>query len=170
MYGICDYGRMIADQGRTRAYVESLQQHVTPASVVVDIGTGTGVFALLAAHLGARKVYAIEPSDVIEFGRLIAAENGLDERVEFIQGLSTDVQLPEPVDVIVFDIHGILPANERSLFAIMDARDRFLAPGGTLVPQRETMWAALVEAAALHHENVGVLSGDVFGIDMTAMS
>jgi len=169
-YRLSDYGRMIADEGRTGAYAESLKRLVTPRSVVVDIGTGTGIFAVLAARLGARKVYAIEPSDVIEFGRLIAAHNGLDERVEFIQGLSTDVQLPEPADIIVFDIHGILPANERSLSAIMDARDRFLAPGGALIPRRETMWASLVEAAALHHENVGVLAGEVFGIDMTAMS
>jgi precorrin-6B methylase 2 len=169
-YRLSDYGRMIADEGRTGAYAESLKRLVTPRSVVVDIGTGTGIFALLAARLGARKVYAIEPSDVIEFGRLVAAQNGLDERVEFIQGLSTDVQLPESADIIVFDIHGILPANERSLSAIMDARDRFLAPGGALIPRRETMWASLVEAAALHHENVGVLAGEVFGIDMTAMS
>src|SRR6185436_18926126 len=119
MYRLREYGQMIADLGRTAAYAKALERRVTPDSVVVDIGTGTGIFALLAARLGARKVYAID------YGRRIAAANGLSERIEFIQGFSTDVQLAEQADVIVSDIHGVLPAHDRSLFAIIDARDRF---------------------------------------------
>jgi protein arginine N-methyltransferase 1 len=169
MYGLYNYGELIADEGRTRAYAESLKRHVTPASVVVDIGTGTGIFALLAARLGARKVYAIESSDAITFGRPVAAQNGLDRRVEFIQGVSTHIQLPEKADLIVSEIHGVLPAYRRSLFSIMDARDRFLAPTGCLIPRRETLWAALVEAATLHQKIAGVWGKNVFGIDMTAI-
>jgi protein arginine N-methyltransferase 1 len=114
-------------------------------------------------------VYAIEPSDAIQFGRRVAVENGLDGRVQFIQGVSTEVQLPEKADIVVSDIHGVLPAYQRSLFSIMDARDRFLAAGGCLLPRRETLWLAIVEAAALHHEIVSVWGKDVFGVDMTAI-
>ena len=169
MYRLREYGQMIADLGRTAAYAKALERRVTPDSVVVDIGTGTGIFALLAARLGARKVYAIDPSDAIDYGRRIAAANGLSERIEFIQGFSTDVQLAEQADVIVSDIHGVLPAHERSLFAIIDARDRFLVPGGSLIPCRETLWAAVVEAAMPHHEIAGIWGSDVFGLDMTAV-
>ena len=169
MYRLREYGQMIADLGRTAAYAKALERRVTTDSIVVDIGTGTGIFALLAARLGARKVYAIDPSDAIEYGRRIAAANGLSERVEFIQGLSTGIHLPEKADVIVSDIHGVLPAHERSLFAIIDARDRFLVPGGSLIPCRETLWAALVEAATPHHEIAGIWGDDVFGLDMTAV-
>ena len=136
---------------------------------MVDIGTGTGIFALFAARLGARKVYAIEADDAIMFGRRIAAQNGLDGRVEFIQGLSTEVQLPEKADLIVSEIHGVLPAYQRSLVSIIDARDRFLNPGGCVIPRRETLWAALVEAAPLHQKIADVWGKDVFGIDMTAV-
>src|SRR5258705_5435919 len=160
---------MIADQGRTQAYAESLRRCVTPSSVVVDIGTGTGVFALLAARLGACKAYAIDPSDAIQFGRRIAAKNGLDKRIEFIQGISTQIQLPERADIIVAEIHGILPAHQRSLISLMDARDRFLAAGGCLIPRRETLWAAVVEATTLHEQTVGVWGKDILGIDMTAI-
>jgi protein arginine N-methyltransferase 1 len=170
VYKLFEYARMIADQGRTQAYAESLRRCVTSSSVVVDIGTGTGVFALLAARLGARKVYAIDPSDAIQFGPRIAAENGLDRRIEFIHGISTQIQLPERADVIVAEIHGILPAHQRSLFSLMDARDRFLAAGGCLIPRRETLWAAVVEATALHEQTVGVWGKDILGIDMTAVA
>ena len=168
-YALRDYAGMILDEGRTQAYVESLKRRVTTESVVLDIGTGTGVFALLAARLGARKVYAIEPNDVVHFGRHVAAQNGLDQRVEFIEGLSTEVELPEKVDVIVFDIHGVLPAHERSLFSVIDARDRFLAPSGSLIPCRDTLWAALADVPTRYRDAAGVWSEDVFGIDMTAI-
>lgn len=160
---------MIVDEGRTAAYAESLKRLVTPASVVVDIGTGTGILALLAGRLGARKVYGIDPGDAIQFGRRIAQENGLDQRVEFIQGVSTEVRLPEKADIIVSDLHGVLPAYERSLLSIMDARDRFLTSDGCLIPRRETLWVAVVEAAALHRETAGVWGDDVYGMDMSAV-
>src|SRR5207249_3359269 len=50
-----------------------------------------------------------------------------------------------------------------------DARDRFLNPGGCVIPRRETLWAALVEAAPLHQKIADVWGKDVFGIDMTAV-
>ena len=48
MYRVVDYGDMIADAVRMNAFVAALRAAVTPGCVVVDIGTGTGIFALLA--------------------------------------------------------------------------------------------------------------------------
>src|SRR5881397_1050838 len=99
MYSIIGYGAMVADRVRTDAYCEALRQAVKPGAVVLDIGTGTGIFAFLASYFGARKVYAIEPSDAIQLAREIAAANCCQERIEFIQALSTKVDLPERADV-----------------------------------------------------------------------
>ena len=65
MYSIENYGEMIADHIRIDAYVRALKAAIKPGSVVLDIGTGTGIFALLACRLGARRVFAIEPGAVI---------------------------------------------------------------------------------------------------------
>ncbi|MGA9378220.1 MAG: 50S ribosomal protein L11 methyltransferase, partial [Phormidium sp.] len=100
MYSISGYGSMIADKGRMDAYVKALRQTVKPDSVVVDIGTGTGIFALLACQFGAKKVYAIEPSDAIQVAKEIAGKNGYGDRIIFIQDISTKVQLPELAKVI----------------------------------------------------------------------
>jgi protein arginine N-methyltransferase 1 len=145
-YGIDGYGKMILDKSRTNAYADALRAVVRDGSVVLDIGTGTGILAFLACRFGARKVYAIEPGDVIQLARQAAAANGFADRIEFIHEMSTRVDLREKVDVIVAEIHGVLPAFEKSLMSIMDARERFLAPGGRLIPQKETLWAALVHA------------------------
>jgi len=57
------------------AYVEALRRTVTPGSLVLDVGTGAGILALVACRFGARRVYAIEPSNIVEVGREIASAN-----------------------------------------------------------------------------------------------
>ena len=89
---------MIADRLRTNAYSEALRRVVKRGTVVLDIGTGSGILALLACRFGARKVYAIEPSDAIQIAREIAAANGCQEHIEFIQKVSTQTELPERAD------------------------------------------------------------------------
>ena len=109
MYNISAYGKMIADAPRIDAYVSALREAMKPDSVVVDVGSGPGFFAIMACRWGARRVFAIEPSDVIQVGRDAAREYGFDDRIEFIQDLSTKVTLPEQADVIVSDLRGVLP-------------------------------------------------------------
>ena len=48
MYNILDYAEMMADQERVKAYAEALQRVLDDDSIVLDIGTGAGIFALLA--------------------------------------------------------------------------------------------------------------------------
>lgn len=168
MYSINGYGHMIADAVRMEAYVGALRAKVKPGAVVLDIGTGTGIFALIACQLGARRVYAIEPSDAIAVGREIARANGYGATIEFIQGLSTAVTLPERADVIVSDLRGVLPFCTRHLPAIADARRRHLAPGGTLIPQRDTLWLACVEAPEAYAHVAGPWFEGAYGLDLRA--
>ena len=102
-------GRMIADELRRDAFTRAMRQAITPESVVLDIGTGTGIFALLACQFGARKVYAIEPDDAIQVARQLSSANGNAERIKFFQDTSTKVTLPERAVVIVSDMGGALP-------------------------------------------------------------
>ena len=82
----------------------------------------------------------MEPSDAIAVAKEIAQVNGLGDRIEFIQAMSIDVSLPERADVIVSDLHGVLPALPgNDLTSIIDARQRLLTPRGTLIPARESL-------------------------------
>jgi protein arginine N-methyltransferase 1 len=168
MYSLSGHGRMMASSLRMDAYVQAVRNSVTPGSVVLDIGTGTGIFALLAAKFGARRVYAIEPSDAIQVARDMAVANGYADRIHFMQDLSTGVTLPERVDVIVSDLRGILPFFRHHIPSLVDARRRFLVPGGRLIPQRDTLWTAVVEAPDLYAEQVDSWDDQRYGLDMQA--
>lgn len=168
MYSVAHYGRMIADKVRMDAYAEALRRSVRPGSVVLDIGTGTGIMALLACRYGARKVFAIEPGNAIQVAREIAAANGFADRIEFIQAASTDVSLPERADVMVSDLRGVLSFHQKHLLVIADARERFLTPGGILIPARDTLWAALVEAPDLYSDQVAPAQSDGFAFHWDA--
>ncbi len=137
---------MIGDRTRMEAYNRAMKQSVTPDSVVLDIGTGTGIFALLACQLGAKKVYAIETNPAIEVGKQAAVANGYRDKIEFIQDLSTNVKLPELADVIISDLRGVLPLFQQHIGSLADARTRLLRPGGVLIPQQDNIWVSVVEA------------------------
>jgi protein arginine N-methyltransferase 1 len=169
MYSILEYGMMLGDARRAEAYAGALKQAIRPGCSVVDLGSGTGVFSLLACRYGARKVYAIEPnSDATQVAREIARANGFADQIEFYEARAQDVELPEQVDVIVADLRGILPIVPANIPTVMNARDRFLKPGGILLPRRDQLFAAVVEAKALWEALAKPWKKFDFGFDFTA--
>lgn len=165
MYSLSEYGSMIADRVRMDPYVYALKATVGPESVVLDLGAGTGIHALLACKFGARQVYAVEPSEAIYLAQELARANGFADRITFIRDLSTRVDLPEQVDLIVSDLRGILPLFGTHIPSIIDARKRHLAPGGQLIPKQDTLWIALVEARNAYKELIKPWSSP-YGLEM----
>jgi len=153
LYSLGGYGAMIRDRVRTGAYCQAMALAVKPGDVVVDLGAGAGIFTLHACRLGARLVHAIEPNDAIQVAREVVHANGFSKQVTFHQAMSFQVDLPERCDVLVTDPRGVLPLYEKAIPTIVDARHRLLKPGGVLIPQQDTMRAALVEAPDIYQEH-----------------
>jgi type I protein arginine methyltransferase len=167
MYSLHFYGQMLADVRRMDAYAAALREVVNRDSVVMDLGCGPGVFALLACKLGARRVYAVEPNNVIGLAREAAAANGWADRIEFFDKLSTEITLPEPATIIVSDLRGVLPFFQQHIPAIIDARKRLLARDGVLIPRRDILWAAVIEAPEQYAELVSPWENQ-FDLDLSA--
>lgn len=145
---------MAFDAIRNAAYAAALQRVITPDSVVLDLGCGLGVHGLLAARAGARKVFLVDPEIVVHSAVEIARHNGLGDRVQGFQGRIEEVTLPEKVDVIISVFTGNLLYSEDLLPSLFCARDRWLKPGGHLVPDHAELLFAPVSAPALHDEQV----------------
>ncbi len=159
---------MTLDRIRNQAYAETLSKVITPESTVLDLGTGLGIHGLLAAQLGAKRVYLVEPEDIIAVAEQISQTNGYGDRVKCFQGRIEDVNLPEPVDVIVSVFTGNFLLEEDLLPSLFYARDKYLKPGGVLVPQRAVMEAVPICAPQLHQEEIGMWSEAYMGIDFSA--
>ncbi len=144
-----EHRHYLQDHIRLTAFRQAIQELVVPGSVVVDLGSGTGVLGLLACKAGATRVYSIEETSLIEVAREICQANGFTDRTSFIKELSTRVELPEPADVILADQIGHFGFEAGLFDYFSDARRRFLKPSGTTIPQRITFCLAPVEHEAL---------------------
>lgn len=151
--------RLLRDEVRNRLFFEALQKHITSETRVLDIGAGSGVWAITAAKLGAKKVVAIE-SDSAMIPVLVnhVRENGVADAVEIIHGLSQDVLSRHKFEVIISETIGNSAFEEHIAPIMIDARKRFLARGGVVIPQK----VALVAAPAFHETETTTALGVPF--------
>jgi type I protein arginine methyltransferase len=154
MYNLRQFSAMLADRIRMDAYVAAIEKTVREGNTVVDLGCGPGVFALLACKSGARRVYAIDVNGIVEFGRHLAALNGLSDRIHFLHGDSRHMHLPERADVIISDVRGALPLFSGAVATLQDASRRLLCEHGRLIPLSDTLFCALVELPDAYSEIV----------------
>lgn len=155
--------RMLADRVRHEAFRAALELAIRPGeSTVADIGAGLGVLAFFARQLGAREAWLYDPGPALALAETIAARNGIDG-LHFVPERSLDVEDPPRVDVVVAEVLGNFAYEEDVLETLRDAQ-RFLKPGGTLIPASIEQWAAPVTTDRFERElaswrNVG------FGLD-----
>jgi hypothetical protein len=127
---------MLNDKTRTSSYLESIRRNVQAGDVVLDIGTGTGIYAMAAARAGARHVYAIEAGPIARAAKALFKVNGLSDRITLLRGWSTNLWLPERADVLISEVIGNEPLAEGVVGVTKDALKRLLKPDARLVPSR----------------------------------
>jgi hypothetical protein len=142
--------RMLMDSTRVEAYRRAINRVVRPGQHVVEVGTGTGILAALAAQAGAR-VTAIERYAVLEMAREVVRRSGVEDRVEFIRGRSDLVAVDEPADLLLTELVGNRILNEGLLEVTLDARQRMLRPGAQLLPRRIAILAQLCFSGRFAH-------------------
>ncbi|KAG2738284.1 S-adenosyl-L-methionine-dependent methyltransferase [Suillus brevipes Sb2] len=109
--------------------------------VVLDVGCGTGILSLLAAKSGAKHVYAVDASDIAERVEQIVKANGLEHVITVIRGKIEEISLlndVEYVDIIISEWMGCALLYESMFDSVLQARDRFLKPEGSVTPSPAT--------------------------------
>src|SRR5688572_7904351 len=135
--------RMLADRVRHEAFRAALKQAIRPGvSTVADIGAGTGVLAFFARELGASEVWLYDPGPALTLAEIVAARNAI-EGLQFVPARSLDVVDPPRVDIVVAEVLGNFAYEEDVLETLRDAQ-RFLVPGGTLIPAAIEQWVSPV--------------------------
>ena len=158
---------MLVDDVRTGAYGQAISRVVKAGDIVVDVGCGSGILSLMARRAGAKHVYAIESEAVIEMAKLVAAKNGYQDKITFFNDVSFNVELPEKADVIVTETLGTFGFEEGILGSLTDARDRFLKPGGKLIPHSLELFLVPVEMPQFYEHVVDFWVNGCQGFDFS---
>lgn len=160
---------MLADKPRMQAYLAAIENNELSGKVVMDVGSGTGVLAMFAARAGAKKVYAVEASDFATVSKELIEANGFGDVIEVVHGKVEDIEISEPVDVIISEWMGFYLLHESMLASVLFARDKFLAPGGVLLPSSATIMMAPVSLEAWWAAKLQPWA-DVYGLDFSLLA
>jgi protein-L-isoaspartate O-methyltransferase len=139
---------MMNDARRNAAWDKALRNAIRPGMHVLEIGTGAGMLALMAARAGAEKVITCEKDEVVAgLARELAACNGYADRIVVITKRSQDIKLgsdlERPADLLFCDLFADKFFDFDPLSAISDARQRLLAPGAPAIPAAGALRLAL---------------------------
>ena len=130
---------MLMDEVRTSQYRNAILNNKLDFKdkIVMDVGAGSGILSLFAAQAGARKVYAIEGSNMADNARKLIESNGFGDIIEVIQSKIEDIpedRIGKIIDVIVSEPLGTFLLNERMLETYVIARQKFMKEGGKMFP------------------------------------
>lgn len=170
---------MLLDAVRTSTYQTAILSNYPDFQdkVVLDIGAGTGILSFFAAKAGARRVYAVEASEMAEHARRLVAANGLTGVIQVLKGKIEEIDLPEPVDVIISEPMGVLLVHERMMESFLCGRDRFLVPGiikpSQMFPSSGTISIAPFTDTALYADAYSKVSfwnnSDFYGVNLETL-
>ena len=91
--------------------------------IVLDVGCGTGILSMFAAKAGAKQVYGVDMSGIVEQAKTIVETNGFKDKVTIIRGKIEEIVLPvEKVDIIISEWMGYCLFYESMLDSVLFAR------------------------------------------------
>lgn len=167
-----EHVRLLSDASRNRAMIDTVVHH-SPHRRVLEVGCGTGLLSCIAARAGAKRVYAVEATDMYYVARDLVRRNGLQDIVEVIPGMIEDVPA-QPVDFAFSELLHADPFTE-GVVGASNAMAHWVVDGGLLSPNQLTVYAALVPASGPEWEACAAEAelarhSATFNLDLSAIS
>lgn len=128
-----------------------IQKFNFQGKIVMDVGAGSGILSFFAVQAGAKRVYAIEASNMANFAQQLVHANNVEDRITVIPGKIEEIEIPQLVDVIISEPMGYMLYNERMLETYLHAR-KWLKPGGKMFPTEGDLHVAPFTDEALYME------------------
>lgn len=162
---------MLKDEVRTLTYRSAMynNKHLFKDKVVLDVGCGTGILSMFAKKAGAKHVYGIDMSSIIDHAQTIIKQNGFEDSITLIKGKVEEVVLPvEKVDIIISEWMGYCLLYESMLDTVLYARDKWLKEGGLLFPDKASLYMCAIEDKEYKDTKINWWDS-VYGFDMSAI-
>ncbi|KAI8819454.1 S-adenosyl-L-methionine-dependent methyltransferase [Fimicolochytrium jonesii] len=172
---------MLQDTVRTSAYNAAIVGNgptMFKDKLVMDIGAGSGILSYFACQAGAQKVYAVEASDMSKkIQKLVdnASRRNpwLKDRIEVVADKIENCNLAK-VDTLISEPIGVLLVHERMIESYLVARDRFLKPGGAMIPSNGNIYLAPFTDANLWTQTMAKVrfweQSNFYGVDFSPLA
>ncbi|MFX1606683.1 MAG: 50S ribosomal protein L11 methyltransferase [Promethearchaeota archaeon] len=150
---------LLGQKSRINKFRQAIQKVVKEGDYVVDIGTGSGILAILAAKSGAALVTAIEVNpESLRYARDAAKMNGVNHLIEFVEGTFSDFKPQKRADVVICEMLSSMMLIEQQIPASYYASTEILKPEGILLPEEITVFVVPVECKEIwdrfHYEDL----------------
>lgn len=149
---------MLNDSNRVQAFEKSLSAKIKQGfDRVLDIGTGTGIFTIIAYNCGAKWVVACEESEIMStISAQVLRDNGLlaTGRVELIRKSSLELELPMKPTLIVSEILDCGLFGEGVLQTLIHAKEKLLDDRGVIIPHAATLFVTGFQSKAVQDKNI----------------
>lgn len=161
---------MLIDHTRTLAFDRALRDLVDPGDVVIDVGTGSGILAMMAARAGASTSWALEFTSMANWAEKIARANGLDA-MKVIRGDAGAFVADQPADVVIGEFVGIYVLEEwRHYAAFVKVREANLKPEGQVIPKAARLYLSAIDDRKLYRDKgYGFWEEPVYGFDFSVV-
>jgi tetratricopeptide (TPR) repeat protein len=156
---------MLNDRARNDAFERAIARAAPGRRLALDIGTGSGLLAMMAARAGAERVVACEAiKPLAQVAARIVARNGYADRITVIAKRSTELvvgqDLPQPADLLISEILDAGLLGEGVMRTFRHATATLTTPDATIIPAGATVRGVLIECPMLRRINpISEISG-----------
>jgi hypothetical protein len=161
---------LLQDTVRTNAFREAIRRCVTPESVVLDLGSGSGILSFFACEAGARRVFAVDATHSADLASFLSRHLGFADRIQVIHDHSKNIELPERANLLVTETLGAFGFNEQILSSVIDARARLLTADAMVIPRSIDLYLVPVDDASIYERRVQWWSEKPYGFDFSPLS
>ena len=149
---------MLNDQARNDAFERAIAKAAPGRRLVLDIGTGSGLLAMMAARAGAERVVACEANTPLaQVAARIIARNGYADRITVVAKRSTQLavgqDLPQPADLLISEILDAGLLGEGVIRSFRHACAALITPTAAIIPAGATVYGVLIECPELRRVN-----------------
>lgn len=143
-------GQCLVDEERTLYFQKAINRVVKKNDIVLDLGTGSGIMAILAARAGAKKIFAIEfDSFVAKIAEKAIKANNFKEKINLLVNNARIYHFPQKIkfNVVISEMLTTGMVDESQIQVINNLHNKKMVDNLTVfLPSRHDTYISLVNA------------------------
>ncbi|MHA1615430.1 MAG: 50S ribosomal protein L11 methyltransferase [Candidatus Thorarchaeota archaeon] len=144
-FSILQAASLLSHKSRIRKFRQAIEQTISTREYVIDLGTGSGILAILAAQQGAQVTAIDANAESLKYARIAAERNGVAENIEFVHSHFYDFKPEEKADVVLCEMLSSVMLIEQQIPASRYAVKHLLKLNGKIIPQQVTLFVIPVQ-------------------------